>query len=297
MTRPLIIHHNDLDGVASAWAALQHPDWAGAETMAADYGEDPPDADQFMGRPVLIVDFSYSRDTLEWMNTWADGLQVFEHHDRPDLDGLPYVVLDKTKSGATLTWRQLHSTQPSLILRYVEDYDLWKFELPDSDVITAALNSYPYTVEQFRLLERRFAMTRGELRLEGEAIVRYRTAIIQEIARQAHEVVGCRYPGLPCDIPLTFRWLFVAVQCSSRALTAKLGGYMASTLEIEGVPTPFAAVYYWDLDLGAYHVSLRSVEGGVDVAQIARRYGGGGHKHAAGFRCEVLPWVERNEAE
>lgn len=30
--------------------------------------------------------------------------------------------------------------------------------------------------------------------------------------------------------------------------------------------------------------SLRSREGGVDVSEIAKQFGGGGHKHAAGFR-------------
>jgi nanoRNase/pAp phosphatase (c-di-AMP/oligoRNAs hydrolase) len=30
--------------------------------------------------------------------------------------------------------------------------------------------------------------------------------------------------------------------------------------------------------------SLRSTEEGLDVAEIAKQYGGGGHKHASGFR-------------
>lgn len=45
---------------------------------------------------------------------------------------------------------------------------------------------------------------------------------------------------------------------------------------------PFAAVY-WDT---AEHrqFSLRSRDGGLDVATIAQGYGGGGHRNAAGFR-------------
>ena len=30
--------------------------------------------------------------------------------------------------------------------------------------------------------------------------------------------------------------------------------------------------------------SLRSTEEGLDVSEIAKQYGGGGHKHASGFR-------------
>jgi len=32
--------------------------------------------------------------------------------------------------------------------------------------------------------------------------------------------------------------------------------------------------------------SLRSQEGGIDVSEIAIKFGGGGHKHAAGFKVD-----------
>lgn len=47
---------------------------------------------------------------------------------------------------------------------------------------------------------------------------------------------------------------------------------------------PFAAAY-WDEADGTRRWSLRSSEtDGVDVSEIAKLYGGGGHVHAAGFR-------------
>lgn len=44
----------------------------------------------------------------------------------------------------------------------------------------------------------------------------------------------------------------------------------------------FAATYYDDTDGRRW--SLRSTPEGADVSQIAEAFGGGGHKHAAGFR-------------
>jgi nanoRNase/pAp phosphatase (c-di-AMP/oligoRNAs hydrolase) len=44
---------------------------------------------------------------------------------------------------------------------------------------------------------------------------------------------------------------------------------------------PFA-VCYWD-DREKRVFSLRSVAQGVDVSEIARAFGGGGHRQAAGF--------------
>jgi nanoRNase/pAp phosphatase (c-di-AMP/oligoRNAs hydrolase) len=47
---------------------------------------------------------------------------------------------------------------------------------------------------------------------------------------------------------------------------------------------PFAGTYY---DTALHRVfSLRSRESGIDVSEIAVRFGGGGHKHAAGFKVD-----------
>jgi nanoRNase/pAp phosphatase (c-di-AMP/oligoRNAs hydrolase) len=45
---------------------------------------------------------------------------------------------------------------------------------------------------------------------------------------------------------------------------------------------PFAGCY-WDTPEGRVF-SLRSRDDGADVGEIAKLYGGGGHKHASGFR-------------
>jgi nanoRNase/pAp phosphatase (c-di-AMP/oligoRNAs hydrolase) len=49
-----------------------------------------------------------------------------------------------------------------------------------------------------------------------------------------------------------------------------------------GEGKPFAACY-WDTP-GGRVFSLRSANDGLDVSEIAAKFGGGGHKHASGFR-------------
>lgn len=41
--------------------------------------------------------------------------------------------------------------------------------------------------------------------------------------------------------------------------------------------------YYYDT-AEARHFGLRSADDGADVARIAQEYGGGGHRHASGFK-------------
>ena len=38
--------------------------------------------------------------------------------------------------------------------------------------------------------------------------------------------------------------------------------------------------------------SLRSEEGGLDVSEIAKKFGGGGHKHSAGFKVKNIFTLE-----
>jgi uncharacterized protein len=49
---------------------------------------------------------------------------------------------------------------------------------------------------------------------------------------------------------------------------------------------PFAACFWIDGEQIAFY--LRSAPDGLDVAEIAKRFGGGGHRHAAGLK---LPWT------
>jgi hypothetical protein len=48
---------------------------------------------------------------------------------------------------------------------------------------------------------------------------------------------------------------------------------------------PFCLI--WHDRHGLRHFSLRSEQGGTDVAKIAVKYGGGGHTHAAGFSVHL----------
>ena len=48
---------------------------------------------------------------------------------------------------------------------------------------------------------------------------------------------------------------------------------------------PFA-VCYWDTLQGRVF-SLRSTDDGMDVSEIAKQYGGGGHRNAAGFTVSL----------
>ena len=252
MIPDVVLYHADCtDGFAAAWAIWKR--FPSATFIPVDHGRPPPV--DCAGRRVVIVDFSYSRPVLEDMAEKAAGLQVLDHHitAKEALDGLPYVHFDLDKSGAVLAWEWAYGTAPPWLLRYVQDKDLWTWQLPASREINAALNSYPH---DFHVWD---SLTQDTLEQEGRAIQRYEREAVKKILRQA---VLVRFEGetVPC--------------VQSAILTSQIGEQLS-------LGYPFCLT--WHDRNGRRYFSLRSQREAADVAKIAVKYGGGGHAHAAGF--------------
>lgn len=262
MPNTTVIHHNDNDGWVSAFVAKQALEAKNvfATFIETNYGHEAPDV---TGQDVYIVDFSYPRDLLEKMRESANSLVVIDHHKtaQAELADLTYTIFDMNHSGCKLT--QLYFDQPDhWIIDYVEDRDLWKWQLENSPEINAALNSYPKGFESWEALWKRQP---GELVTEGTAILRYQERIVETACALAETVEFCGYQVPVVNAPF---------------LQSEIAGKLA-----EG--QPFGAVFAVKND-GTRIYSLRSKVGGVDVSEIAKTNGGGGHKNAAGFSVKPL---------
>ena len=107
----VVLYHGDCsDGFGAAWALWKQ--FPKAEFKAVKHGYPPPT--NLQGRHIVIVDFSYNRETLEAMAQEAASLQVLDHHitAQDALAGLPYAYFDLKKSGAVLAWEWDHQ-QPA----------------------------------------------------------------------------------------------------------------------------------------------------------------------------------------
>lgn len=267
-TSPLCIYHgNCADGFGAAWVVRKvHPD---ADFHPGVYGQEPPDV---AGRDVIIVDFSYPRETLLRMARSAKSILIIDHHKTAmaDLNGLTNAggiescpmecVFDMERSGAMLTWDWFFPhEEPPALLRHIEDRDLWRFNLPNTREIQANVFSYPY---DFAVWDELMVRPVIELVAEGRAIERKHLKDVAELTgvTQRRMVIG---------------GLSVPVANLPYTLVSDAASHMAAG-------EPFAGCY-WDTPRGRVF-GLRSVpDGGLDVSDIAKLYGGGGHKHAAGF--------------
>ncbi|MCK9513059.1 MAG: DHHA1 domain-containing protein [Pigmentiphaga sp.] len=260
----VIYHGNCYDGFAAAWAARLHsPD---AEFIPAQYGDDPPDV---AGKRVLICDFSYPRDVLLRMRADAAYLLVLDHHKtaQADLEGLGFCVFDMNRSGAGITWDTLHGSGRIPLIDHVEDRDLWRFKLVGTREYHAALSTIPFDFKAWDEFESR---PFDEVVNEGAAVLRYHQLTCQKLAARARIGQLGEHQVWMVNAPVEF---------------------VSEVAEVLKHREPHLPVlgWSWDGERGNYYCSLRSREDGPDVSAIAREFGGGGHEHAAGFRCDRVP--------
>lgn len=261
MKNPLCIYHaNCPDGFAAAWVVSQALLGA-VDFHPANYGDIPPDV---AGRDVFIVDFSYPRATLLQIVEEAESLTILDHHATAqmaiaDLPG-SIVRFSSVMSGCMLAWQYFFHGQPApKLLQHIQDRDLWLYHLDATREVMAGLLSYPYDFGIYDLWMH--ASSLAPLASDGAAILRKQERDLRELlpnVTRTLEISGQTVPA--ANLPMT--------------MASEAGHILART-------APFAAVYS-DGPRGR-KISLRSSSCGADVGAIAAIYGGGGHRHAAGF--------------
>lgn len=265
MSDVVLYHANCPDGFGAAYAA-----WTvlgdAATYRPVNYGQPcPPEVEGGVSR-LFILDFSYPRATLERLRECAREILVLDHHKtaRDELAGLPYALFDLDRSGAVLAWEHFHPGEPvPLLLRYVQDRDLWRWELEDSREVSEALASYDRDFATWDAIRRRLdAEEYPDFALEGGHILRAKRRQVAALCDRAFpaDVGGHRVPAV-----------------NSPLFQSEVGEELCK----RHPEAPFAAIF--SVGDGDEIWSLRSRDG-FDVSAVAKQLGGGGHPAAAGFR-------------
>lgn len=306
--KPLVIYHGGgcTDGFGAAFAAwLKLGD--GAEYLPMNYGSIPEVQDLrdlVDERDVYILDFSLPRAGMDEVFRSAKRVEWYDHHKSAFemwcgiyehgmefydvVDGKHYIALDDKRSGAMLAWHNFHpGTEVPMLIQHIDDRDRWQFKLDGTKELHAALNSYkPWSFEQW---EAHFLV--GNIRFnalkdEGRAILRAHNQNVQACLKQARI----------CTVSFKEQFPGVLQQTVFRdGLACNAPSFLASDLghELANKSGTFGLV--WSMaGEGQVHCSLRS-NGKYDVSAIAKVFGGGGHRNAAGFSTNIdtlMSWLK-----
>lgn len=270
MTIQIWYHGNCDDGFGSAWAVSRwfrkHEPLMDINYVPCFYGKEPPPVKK--EDIIYIVDFSYPRPILEQIKDCVTRLTILDHHKtaQEDLKGFPNAIFDMDRSGAVITWSYFHSQSVPLLLRYVQDNDLWTHKLQAAKAVTRYIRTVPHAFEAWDKLHDDFETDMSGIVKKAKAIEKYFQNQI-EFNSVIAQVINC--DGHTCPV-INCNTTFISEMCH---------------LLHEKHQTEIAASFFIDQDSKVIF-SLRSA-GRIDVSAIAKKFGGGGHHNAAGFKCSL----------
>lgn len=292
-------HAHCIDGFTSAWVAAKAMQKQGKvfDLVPMEYGE--KDSVRLLHKltvetnyvELLVVDFSLSMDALAYLQEDVPklGVTILDHHKTAFERYFPEVAknltpktqslgiihgadirLNNNECGASIVWGHFNPYCPQpAIVTYVEDYDLWRFELGDSTrYVNSYLSSRPKTLAEWDRLAESLATNPTLICDAGKLIY---DAFIDECKEYAEEAVSVMLLGKEG----------LVVACPGK-YASRVGNILAvhsGTFGATYIPPSEA-----DLLSTGHSVkwSIRS-NGDYDVSAIAKILGGGGHKNAAGF--------------
>lgn len=283
-----IYHGSCDDGFTAAWAIWKR--WPNVEFIAGIYGEEPPFG-RCNDKRVLMVDFSYKRPVLEKLMSYARDITILDHHKTAQADLETYAIFnpvdadtidemlaatqpglgpiraefDMNRSGAMMAWQFAFpgALVPDFV-KLIEDRDLWRFKYGQrTKQFSAALRTYQM---DFKTWDGLIIRVPG-LVVAGETVLRAHNANIQKFMGDVYwDYVGDYFVPV-VNVPYHY---------ASDVAHAMLSQFPEAV---------FTACWFRRGD-GMNQWSLRSEDGRMDVSEIAKKFGGGGHRNAAGFQVK-----------
>lgn len=288
-------YHNDADGKCSAFwvtlnAALTDCDKGFKnEFIEMDYNKQFPIDTIGNGEQVYIVDFSISPDEMRQLLKITRDITWIDHHKtaiekyadfEEDIRGVRYDGI----AGCMLTYCYIHhmtsrgtgeikpfdismTEDAPMFTKLIADWDVWKFQYgDDTRHFITAFNAYDFSPES-KMWDRFLCFPGGmgensavsALIIEGQTMMTYRDGWATEV---------CKDKGFYVD--------FEGHRCFALNLPNCNSDYFKS---VDSSTYEILMPFSFNGEKWTYSLYSKT----VDVSEIAKKYGGGGHRGASGF--------------
>ncbi len=267
----LCYYHDDLDGRCAAAIVLRAE--GGGRFVAADYRKPIPLLPVATGETVVVVDYLPAPESMESLRRHADRLIWIDHH-ASSLANDEYGGLEGRRedgrAACELTWEFFYPQQPvPRAVSLTADRDVWTWRYGEETAsFYEGMRLLPHHPEApvWRKLLANNRSTMETILRDGRVCRRYQLAVATEfIEKYGFETTLDGYRCYAANLNLF----------GSEVFGERFDRY--------------AICVCFVYDGNRYNVTLYSKH--ADVLPIAERYGGGGHRQAAGFSCDRLPFT------
>lgn len=273
-------YHDDMDGITAAAIVKQQYENDTVIMAKCQYGKDIDYVERKDGiDQVILVDFSFDKEIMEfYYKEFKDNFIWIDHHKTAiekvsdELNSKIKGVRDITKSGCLLTWEYFTVGKPiPMAVEYANDYDMWIFNW---GVETKAFGEY-FTAENIRPEDERWSALLDFYNNDYRKMLKMGMTLLKakqtRVEKSFEDGINIKFEGHKT------RAINTNHDCSN------VGEYCYKDKEY-----PVALI--WSFRGDKIIIGLRSNT--VDVGEIAKKHGGGGHKFASGFEISLPEFYE-----
>lgn len=291
-----IIYHSPCsDGTTSLWICNFYKSIQNINKYKCEAGKDPP-IDDIINQNILFIDICPSINLLLKIcePSKLNKVVILDHHisnqelysNNSDLLTLIkynlYYEFDMTKSACQMTWDYFFdNTLRPFFIDYVADKDLQLWKLPMSKEINSALWSLNYINDtNFNMMNELFNNPQQKSYLES-------CGKIIEACNQ-REIEVCMSNAVKAKFNFfdkTYNIWLVAGNINP-VLKCDLGNKLCHKPFANETMPDFVAICFYYPNENKWKISLRCIQTEnklINVALIAKSFGGGGHKNSAAF--------------
>lgn len=286
------IYHCDLDGrCAGAIVAFFTGNREEENYIEANYNDVLPIDDFTNGEKVFLVDFSFTENTKHYLDKLiakdcniihidhhSSTMELYKNNPKyQELDG----IRTEEHSGAALTWMYFTGAKSieecPFFVQYVSDFDCWHFNLHNTQEFKYGMETFDYhplckiweqLISEHYDCDDNLSFVHSIID-NGFVVKKYIDNINKEYCEKyAYET---ELEGNKCIV-------VNKKDCGSLVFGELVEQY------------PMCMV--WSFDGEYYQYSIYSSNENIACNKIAEKYGGGGHKGAAGFRMKEMPFTK-----
>lgn len=266
-------YHNDMDGKCAG--AIVNQAFPGIELRSIQYGQSFP-FDEVYEKFVYMVDFCLQPfELMEELNGICE-LVWIDHHksavEEAQKRGFLCAgqLLRVGDAGCELAWEYFFPSNPlPRAVHLLGRYDVWDHTDPDALPFQYAMRTLSLPPSAHGWWECLFEVDDlSTLIRDGQTMIMYAENYDAEYAHAAFET---RLDGL-----------------HGVAINRLYNNSKAFDTVYD--PNKHDVMISFGWRDKQWTVSLYATKADIDVAKLAKRYGGGGHRGAAGFQCAVLPF-------
>lgn len=278
----VIYHNNCIDGFTSLFCLY----YANKLKNAKLYGAHP--ASSFIpqgikNKNIVIVDVGYSKQIMEKIVKLAKNVVYIDHHithiDKiKEIKSIKLtIVYDVNHSACVLTWKYCFSSKPPYLFELIEDNDIGNWKIEDTKPFLCAfrtINDFTNVSSKNLNLYKKYLDDKELKKIIniGKIYFEYHSYLMKQIMYK-YSVQTFIFGKKKYRIII----LNTDTVLGKDAITN-----LCTLDEID-----FAMLWHYDHDKKIFVVILRSNK--INVSDIAKHYGGGGHMYAAAFVTEIFP--------